>query len=138
MYGLEAISNHNGWAMAVVGISIVFSGLLVLSFAISQLHKFIDLWENRKAHLQNMKELLQTKVKEEKPDYNFSFSRDVEESVHLITKRMGEPFSLPRLIDISKKFGLATPHSTINELIKADLIIPDGKGYFYWNTKKTL
>ena len=85
-----------------------------------------------------MKELLQTKVKEEKPDYNFSFSRDVEESVHLITKRMGEPFSLPRLIDISKKFGLATPHSTINELIKADLIIPDGKGYFYWNTKKTL
>jgi len=138
LYGLEAISNHNGWAMAVVGISIVFSGLLVLSFAISQLHKFIDLWENRKAHLQNMKELLQTKVKEEKPDYNFSFSRDVEESVHLITKRMGEPFSLPRLIDISKKFGLATPHSTINELIKADLIIPDGKGYFYWNTKKTL
>ena len=138
MYGLEAISNHNGWAMAVVGISIVFSGLLALSFAISQLHKCIDLWENRKAHLQNMKELLQTKVKEEKPDYIFSFSKDVEESVHLITKRMGEPFSLPRLIDISKKFGLATPHSTINELISANLIIPDGKGYFYWNTKKTL
>ena len=138
MYGLEAISNHNGWAMAVVGISIVFSGLLLLSFVISQIHKALELWENRKAHFKNMKELLQTKVKEEKPDYNLSFSKDVKESVYLLTKRMGDPFSLPKLIDIAKKFGLANPHSTINELISTKLIIPDGKGYFYWNKEKTL
>ncbi len=138
MYGLEAISNHNGWAMAVVGISIVFSGLLLLSLVISQIHKALELWENRKSHFKNMKELLQPKVKEEKPNYNLSFSRDVKESVYLLTKRMGDPFSLPKLIDIAKKFGLATPHSTINELINTKLIIPDGKGYFYWNKKKTL
>jgi len=39
LYGLEAISAQNGWAMAVAGALIVISGLTVLSLVISQLHK---------------------------------------------------------------------------------------------------
>ena len=46
MYGLEAISANNGWAVSVVGITIVFSGLVTLSLLISQLHKAVDLFEN--------------------------------------------------------------------------------------------
>ena len=46
MYGLDAIAANNGWAISGVGISIVFSGLCVLSFVISQLHKVLNLWES--------------------------------------------------------------------------------------------
>ncbi|MEN8212519.1 MAG: OadG family protein [Thermodesulfobacteriota bacterium] len=46
MYGLEAINANNGWSIAVVGVTIVFSGLVMLSFVISQLHKILDLWKN--------------------------------------------------------------------------------------------
>ncbi len=29
MYGFDAIATHNGWAMAAVGASIVFAGLMI-------------------------------------------------------------------------------------------------------------
>ena len=45
LYGLDAISASNGWAISVVGISIVFTGLVSLSAVISQLHKLVDLFE---------------------------------------------------------------------------------------------
>jgi len=41
LYGLQAIAAHNGWAMALAGALIVFSGLVILSFVISQLHKIL-------------------------------------------------------------------------------------------------
>ena len=47
MYGLEAIQAHNGWAMAVTGAIIVMIGLSILSFIISQLHRIIDLVDDR-------------------------------------------------------------------------------------------
>ena len=49
MYGLEAINTANGWAISVVGISIVFSGLVTLSIIISQLHRVLNIWENPSA-----------------------------------------------------------------------------------------
>ena len=47
LYGFDAISAHNGWAMALAGALIVLSGLAVLSFVISQLHKVVALLEKR-------------------------------------------------------------------------------------------
>lgn len=46
MYGLEAINANNGWAISVVGVTIVFSGLVMLSLVISQLHKVLAIWED--------------------------------------------------------------------------------------------
>jgi hypothetical protein len=43
--GLEAIAAHNGWSIAALGISIVFTGLIILSFTIAQLHKVLDFLE---------------------------------------------------------------------------------------------
>lgn len=48
VYGLDAINAYNGWAISVVGVTIVFTGLVVLSMAIAQIHKLLNLWENRK------------------------------------------------------------------------------------------
>ncbi len=43
MFGIDNITNNNGWAMAVVGASTVFLRLVVLSFVISQIHKILEL-----------------------------------------------------------------------------------------------
>ena len=47
MFGIDNITSNNGWAMAVVGATTVFVGLIVLSFVISQIHKILDFWESR-------------------------------------------------------------------------------------------
>ena len=47
MYGLEAIHQANGWAMAAAGACIVLSGLAVLSFLISMLPRLTRLFEKQ-------------------------------------------------------------------------------------------
>jgi hypothetical protein len=51
LYGLEAINTNNGWAISTVGITIVFSGLVMLSLVIAQLHRALALWEKLKQSL---------------------------------------------------------------------------------------
>ena len=55
MIGIENITNNNGWAMAAVGATIVFSGLVVLSFVISQIHKLLKIWDDRGKLLERFK-----------------------------------------------------------------------------------
>ena len=57
MYGLEAINAANGWAMATVGITIVFSGLVILSFVISRLHKIIGFLDKKKQFETDQKQM---------------------------------------------------------------------------------
>ncbi len=131
MTGLEAIAHHNGWAIAAVGISIVFTGLTVLSIIISQLHKVLTFWDERKTHYERLKDRWQ---KEELPD--FALAQDIEESARqfrLLTDRLGEHFPLPKLLELAQKCGLAHPHSAMNDLLITKRIVPDGKGYFVWN-----
>ncbi len=133
MNGLEAISAHNGWAMAVVGISIVFTGLTLLSIAIAQLHKILDLWDNRTVHFQRLKE--RKKLKTPAPDILSlpEHSKDAVRQVKMLAEWIGEPFPLPKLLEFSERRGLPSPYSTINDLLQASIIVPDGEGYFRWN-----
>jgi Na+-transporting methylmalonyl-CoA/oxaloacetate decarboxylase gamma subunit len=55
LIGIENITSNNGWAMAAVGATIVFLGLVVLSFVISQIHKVLKLWEDREKYLDRFK-----------------------------------------------------------------------------------
>jgi hypothetical protein len=55
LFGIENITNNNGWAMAAVGASIVFMGLVVLSFVISQIHKLLNLWDEREKFIERFK-----------------------------------------------------------------------------------
>jgi hypothetical protein len=131
--GFENIAAHNGWAMAAVGWGIVFTGLTVLSFTIAQLHKVLDIWDNRNEIIPKFKNRLQKQTPVDEPVLHFS--RDIQDAMRnfkLLTNRLGEPFSLPKLIDLSKKCGLTNPYSTINTLLTSKIIIPDGKGYFIW------
>ena len=135
MYGLEAISTHNGWAMALAGVVIVFSALVVLSSTIAQLHKVLNFLDDRAASYQNDKGLQKARGAEGFPASDPLMMQNLAVSARqfrLISNQIGQPFSLPKLLDLAELSGLSHPHSTINDLLKAGLIVPDGKGCFFW------
>lgn len=132
MFGFEAIIAHDGLGISVVGISIVFVSLILLSFAVSRIHKIIELWDKR----HRFKKPRQKKERKEATVPDLTVSQDVRRASRqfkLLIEWIGEPFPLPKLLDLSGKCGLSRPHSTINELVKCKLIIPDGNGYYVWN-----
>lgn len=145
MIGLENISAHNGWAMAAVGISIVFAGLILLSFVISQLHRILDIFERwhllakRRNHKDRIKPVpgdepeLPTEDKENALDANNTIEETIR-NYKMLSSRIGDPFSLPKLLDIAEQRGLTKPYSTINMLISSEVIVPDGNGYFVWKS----
>lgn len=144
MFNLQGISANNGWNISMVGVSIVFSGLTVLAILISQLHKLLVIWDQRDKHYQKIKELLfklikfkRTKKADIKVDSHLSHQvHETAKPITLLVGMLGEPFALPKLLELTTKCGLLHSHSKINALLKEKLIIPDGKGYYY--LKKTI
>lgn len=137
MFGFEAIIAHDGLGISVIGITIVFVSLILLSFAVSQIHKLIELLDKKNTSYQRVKK---TQQKDQKTPSvsDLAIPQDVQRASRqfkLLIEWMGEPFSLPKLLYLSGKCGLSRPHSTINELLKCELIIPDENGYFIWNTR---
>jgi hypothetical protein len=136
LYGLENISAHNGWAISLVGITIVFTGLMLLSLTIAQLHKILNLWENKDKYINNRnhKTLASTQIDAlSEPHMPFQELETIRQ-YKMIVHRLGQPFSLSRLLDIAVKVGLDRPHSTINNLLTKKIIVSDGKGFFIWKS----
>ena len=136
MFGIKAISAQNGWQYALLGVCIVFSGLILLSFVLSQLHKLLSLWENRSSIGQQLKERLKKETFFEEPEATKpEESSDLMESMlhyQMLVERIGDPFALPRLLRLAEKSGLHRPHATINELLRTGIILPDKNGYYTW------
>jgi Na+-transporting methylmalonyl-CoA/oxaloacetate decarboxylase gamma subunit len=135
LFGLEAIIAHDGLGISVIGISIVFVSLVLLSFAVSQIHKLIELWDKKNTSYQRVKKSQQKDQKTPSVS-DLAIPQDVQKASRqfkLLIEWMGEPFPLPKLLDLSGKCGLSRPHSTINEFIKCELIIPAENGYYVWN-----
>jgi UDP-glucose 6-dehydrogenase len=140
LYGLEAIAANNGWAISVVGVSIVFSGLVMLSLVISQLHKVLALWEDPskiKAFFKAKPPEVQTEELQEKPvseQLIFTESqKEVAKQFALFVRTMEDHFSLPRLLHFAKISDVKDPYSNLNNLIKSKIIIPDDSGFFTWD-----
>jgi len=126
LFGLEAIIAHDGLSISVIGLSIVFVCLILLSFSVSRIHKLIELWDKKDQKTPPVSGLT---VLETVPQDVQRTSRQFK----LLIEWIGEPFPLPKLLDLSEKCGLSRPHSTINEFIKCELIIPAENGYYVWN-----
>lgn len=136
MFDFNAISANNGWAMSLVGVLIVFAGLILLSFAVSQIHKLLQFWDNRDLFMKRLKRRWQQQDKNNTGLQDKVLPLEVKAAARqfkLLTERLGEPFSLPGLLEFSEKTGLKRPHPMINEMLGAGLIVPDGKGYFVWD-----
>jgi hypothetical protein len=138
LYGLKAISAYNGWAMAVAGALIVLSGLAILSFIISQLHKVVAFLEYRKEKRKQRKELsisLRTEKKQEWviPD---QIPTDIGEAAGIyrpLIDQLEQPFRLSQLYEISRQNNLPHPHLTIRSFREAGILVNAGDGFFTWN-----
>jgi hypothetical protein len=141
VYGFDNITANNGWAMAMVGATIVFTGLVVLSFVISQIHKILDLWE-KKGVLKEERKKAPRKDEAPKiqgPVYKTPHLPSVNDLVSIyrpLVEQLKEPFELSQLFEISNKMNLAHPHLSINKLREADVLIARGDGTFTWNKQK--
>ena len=138
MYGIEAITANNGWVMAAVGALIVFSGLVILSFTIAQLHKLVDLWEKKDSFLKRNQTTLAANHTESQPAGQFPrrLPTEISEVASLyqpLVDELGEPFQLSELHEASRLAGDPHPHLTITALRSANILVPRGDGVFIWN-----
>ena len=127
--------------MAFVGATIVFLGLVVLSFVISQIHKILELWEKRgETKVPTKAEPAQPEVpKIKSPVYKIPQLPTVNDLISIyrpLVEQLNEPFELPQLFEISNKMNLAHPHLSIKQLWDADVLIAQGDGTFIWNKQK--
>jgi Na+-transporting methylmalonyl-CoA/oxaloacetate decarboxylase gamma subunit len=130
MYGLEAINAANGWSMAIVGILIVFTGLSLLSFVISQLHKFLP----------SVEKTVETEVRPQiKPVIVDKCPTDLKVQTALfepIVEELGSNFPLTALYAQAKEYNIPHPHLSISALREATILVPLGDGIFSWDKER--
>jgi hypothetical protein len=138
VYGIDNITANNGWAMALVGATIVFSGLVVLALVISQIHKILNLWEKRD-------EVFARRKEKSRPDEAQTVAGSVYKERHLpavdelvsiyrpLVEQLKEPFDLVQLYEISNKMDLPHPNLSINKLREANILVARGDGTFTWS-----
>jgi len=138
LYGLEAINAANGWAMAYTGAIIVFIGLVVLSFVISQLNRILSFWENLISNSRQNHKAKQTDELEDEDTFvvPYHVPSDIKEAAryysHLV-EDLDQPFELTRLYEISQQKGFPHPHITISNFRQANILVPAGDGLFTWS-----
>jgi hypothetical protein len=143
MSGLDAIIHHNGFAMAAVGITIVFTALVTLSLIISQLHRMLLIWDDRRTYIEKVRKVFSSarppEARAPQVDdeiFEVHYFDDIKESsrqFRILVEAMGEPFCLPELIRMAQSVGIEHAHSTVSHLIVSNFIVPEGDGFFRWN-----
>jgi hypothetical protein len=137
LYGLHAITVNNGWAMAVAGALIVFAGLVVLSTAISQIHKILLFLENKFTGFRNNNKIQENEEAEERPKLSLPkiFPTELEKVASLyqpLIDEIGDTFYLSSLYKIAKENYFPHPHITFTAFRDAKILIPYGDGVFSW------
>ena len=152
MQGFQAIEAANGWVISAMGISIVFTALVLLSLSIAAMPKLLVIIERLlpgkgKGH----DELPAGAGPEpaacpvpppgekaaEDPDLIMLTAEQWEAINYLrwISEKLGEPFSLPMILDRAEKLGVHRPHFHLDLCLKRSLIMesPVHKGLHLWN-----
>jgi hypothetical protein len=138
VFGLENITNNNGWAIAAAGASIVFSGLVVLSFVISQIHRLLQIWEDRQRVISRFKQQPAAVEPQETVEMKYAEQRlpSVEKLVEAykpLIEELEEPFKLSQVFEIANKNDMPHPHLSIQRLQEAGILAAQGDGTFTWN-----
>jgi len=121
--------------MALVGAAIVFSGLIVLSFTIAQLHKVLILFDKKQGSLGS-----QPSVPAVPPEK--SGSVDLLEDMAALTvaydalaNELGESFQLAELYALALRDDLPHPHLSIRTLRETHALLSQGEGLFSWQAR---
>ena len=133
MHGIQAINAANGWAMAMVGAMIVISGLALLSFIISRLHRIIDWMDKPKGNNGREDSRCDTDRALVFPETMPSSHREVAGLYQPLTASLGQNFDLVSLYRICAEHRIPHPHLTIRTLRDAGLMVPVADGLFSWN-----
>ncbi len=134
--GIDNIAANNGWAMAFLGAGIVMTGLIVLSLAISQIHKLVAILE-RKERKAIEPPPVTVAPEPEKPKIAESAVCPVnlDELMALyrpLTEPLGSPFELKDLYRVAGESDLPHPHITIRCFREAGHLAMVEEGLFVW------
>jgi hypothetical protein len=133
VYGLENISANNGWAIAVLGAGIVFTGLAVLSLVISQIYRILQYFENRTQPPTPSEPEADTV---RKPPATIPHLPEPKELVSIyrpLVEGLDEPFQLAQLYEKAAKMDLPHTHISISRLREAGVLASQGDGAFIWD-----
>ncbi len=133
--GVANIAANNGWSMAILGAGIVMTGLIILSLAISQIHKLVDVWENRKKKAAEAPVAEPPAAEKAEPVQADACPINLDELVALyqpLTEPLGSPFELKELYRVAGETDLPHPHITIRCFREAGLLIMEDAGLFSW------
>ncbi len=131
MYGLEAISAYNGWAMAITGPLIVISGLTILSLIISQLHKVVAFFD--KKDKQATEAVVKAKDKISVPKVLPIDISETAEIYQQLIDRLEQPFELSDLYRVAEENNFPHPVLTVSRFRDAGILKQAGEGVFIWN-----
>ena len=133
---IERVSAHNGWNMALTGITIVFGCLVILALVISRIHKILDLLDNRdKIHLK-IRKFFMGREKEKQVASLLTPALELEASRYRrLSPFLGETFSLKGLIRFAESRGITNPppEKTIRQLLEVGLLKKDVRNLFTWS-----
>ena len=116
--------------MALAGALIVFSGLIVLSFAIAQLHKLLNLLDKRREGAP-----LPPPTPVEQASETIDVLSDpvaLAESYQPLAEELGETFQLADLYALAMRDDLPHPHLSIKALRDVQCLASQGEGVFKW------
>ena len=117
--------------MAVTGAIIVISGLSLLSFIISQLHKIIRLFDKKEHSPPFPEKKSTTELAKAEAD----LLKDPSAAARIyrsMTADMGDKFELASLYRVLSNENGLHPHITIRTLRETGHLNPEGDGYFSW------
>lgn len=131
MYGLEAISAYNGWAMAITGPLIVMSGLTILSIIISQLHKLVAVFDKKDKQATEPADKSKNEISVPKV-----LPMDISETATIyqqLIDKLEQPFELSDLYRVAEKNNFPHPVLTVSRFREAGILELAGEGVFIWN-----
>lgn len=120
--------------MALAGAMIVFSGLIVLSLAIAQLHKLLELFEKKgdqAGALPVCSDELPAKIV--KPGELLTDLAALAETYRPLTAELDETFQLADLYEQALRNDLPHPHLSIKALRDGRFLVAQGDGLFTWH-----
>lgn len=132
MYGLAAIQQANGWAMAGAGAGIVLLGLAVLAFLISMIPRLSGLFEPKPAPSKDASTVVDAPPQRIVPE---KLPTDVHAASTIyiaLTADLGEAFTLVDLHRKCKAINLPHPHLSINRFRDEGILVSAGEDLFSW------
>lgn len=134
----------NGCFMAVLGICIVFSGLVLLSLSICLSARLLAWWEARVK--EGVIPFLRVALKGERlkavptglaePTFQGEKAVDVEAALRRLSDRLGDPFKLPELLRLTERYEIERPHWQVSQLLLKGSLLGGTDGLFRWQTVK--